>query len=256
MRGCICPHPPLLVPQIGGGHLDAVVATSTAMHELATAIGEPETLVVISPHAAGFAGTHTVRTAPSLHGDFGDFRCPEVRVERDNDLQLVAALLEAASEADLPLVGVENPVLDHGTLVPLYFLGGQRLVVLSIVEDYAGHARLGELVRRCVQRLGRDAVFVASGDMSHRLVRGAPAGFDPRGAQFDRRVVELVTAGDLAGLREIEPDLRAAAGECGLRSFIALSGYLGESPCADTEVFSYEGPYGVGYLVAGFGLTS
>ena len=46
-----------------------------------------------------------------------------------------------------------------------------------------------------------------------------------------------------------------AAGQCGLRSLVALGGFLGDEAVRDPQIFSYEGPFGVGYLVAGFGLT-
>ena len=35
----------------------------------------------------------------------------------------------------------------------------------------------------------------------------------------------------------------------------ALGGFLGDEAVRDPQIFSYEGPFGVGYLVAGFGLT-
>jgi len=38
-----------------------------------------------------------------------------------------------------------------------------------------------------------------------------------------------------------------------MRSFVALGGFLGDEAMVDPEILSYEGPYGVGYLVARFG---
>ena len=96
-------------------------------------------------------------------------------------------------------------------------------------------------------------LFVASGDMSHRLSPSGPAGYDPRGKMFDERILELLTVGDFAGLAELDRTIVSGAGECGLRSFIALGGFLGDDCALQPEVYSYEGPYGVGYLVAGFG---
>lgn len=47
------------------------------------------------------------------------------------------------------------------------------------------------------------------------------------------------------------------AGECGLRSFSFLLGILEESKINwKPEVLSYEGPFGVGYLVANFRLNA
>ena len=45
-----------------------------------------------------------------------------------------------------------------------------------------------------------DATAAASGDLSHRTRPGAPSGFDPRGAEFDRRFRAGLEHGDLAPL--------------------------------------------------------
>ena len=121
------------------------------------------------------------------------------------------------------------------------------------MRPYAEHRTLGQLVRRCAEELGRDTLFLASGDLSHALTHGAPAPYDPRGKLFDDEVVSLLGVGDFAGLTRIEPILLEGAAECGLRSFVALGGFLGDDATVDPEILSYEGPFGVGYLVARFG---
>ncbi len=255
MRGCVCPHPPLLVPQIGGDDLDLVLSTVKAMQKLAVDVGEPETIVIVSPHTPSHGDTYTVKTAAVLHGDFATFGCPQVRYEIDNDTELAAALLATAAASGVPLAPTDSPDLDHGVLVPLHFLRARHLVSLSIIGDYDAHRALGDLVRRCVADLSRDVLFVASGDMSHRLTPNGPYGYDACGPQFDRRVVELLAEGDFDALLSIDAGLRRGAGECGLRSLIALGAFLGDDATRDPRVYSYEGPFGVGYLVAGFGLS-
>ena len=255
MRGCICPHPPLIIPEIGRESRAQVSATIRAMQRLAEAVGEAETVVIVSPHTTGYADAHVVKTAPRLGGDFGAFRCPQVSLSFENDLPLVELLLAlAGDERRLALVPGEDDVLDHGVLVPMSFLSTRRLVSLSIVSSYSDHRALGQLVRRCAAELDREVVFVASGDLSHRLSPSAPAGYDPRGRMFDERLVELLTAGDFAGLSELDQTIVSGAGECGLRSFIALGGFLGDDAAVSPNVYSYEGPFGVGYLVASYGI--
>ena len=253
MQGCVCPHPPLLIPAVGGDNRARIEATVAAMESLAAETGQVDLAIVVSPHTPGFSDVVGVRAPATLGGDFGDFRCPDVGIEIDNDVEFVECLLERGAAGDgLAIEPLHDDRLDHGVLVPLFFLTAQRLVNLSVVRAYDIHAELGRMVRETADELGRNVLFVASGDLSHRLQPGAPAGYDPRGARFDAAVVELLAAGDLDGLRRIDPELVRGAGECGLRSFIALGAFLG-GDTAPARVLSYEGPFGVGYAVATFG---
>ncbi len=254
MQGCVCPHPPLLIPEIGGESLARVDATVRGMRALAADVGEPETTVVVSPHSPGFADAHVVKVAPRLRGDFGTFGCPQAAFAFDNDAAMVDLLLALAGGVrDVQLVPGEDDLLDHGVLVPLSFLPTRRLVSISITNAYGEHRALGQLVRRCAEELGRDVLFVASGDLSHRLIPSAPAGYDPRGKAFDELLVKALEVGDFAALSNIDRRIIGGAGECGLRSVIALGGFLGDDAVVDPHVYSYEGPFGVGYLVARFG---
>lgn len=90
---------------------------------------------------------------------------------------------------------------------------------------------------------------MASGDLSHRLLPGAPAGYDPQGKVFDEEVVRLVGKGDIPGLMSLDPELVERAGECGYRTMIMMLGAL-DGYRVEAEVLSYEGPFGVGYMVA------
>ena len=257
MQGCVCPHPPLLIPEIGRGNRDEVQATVAAMERLSAALGEVGTAVIVSPHTPTLLDAFTVKTAARLGGDFATFGCPHVGREFDNDPEFVQALLAGAADVPgLALRETPDDELDHGVLVPMYFLHARRLVSLSIVARYAPHRELGALVRRTAERLARDVLFIASGDLSHRLIRGAPAGYDELGAAFDQRVTELLAEGDFEGLDTLGGELVERAGECGLRSLIALGGFLGDDAARNPQIFSYEGPFGVGYLVAGFGVDS
>ena len=147
----------------------------------------------------------------------------------------------------------DDDTLDWGVLVPLSFIKARQIVSLSIVRAYEEHRTLGQLVRRCAEELGRDTLFLASGDLSHALTRSAPASYDPRGALLDAEVVRALRIGDFAALNGLGRSLRQGAAECGLRSFVTLGGFLGKDATVDPQVLSYEGPFGVGYMVALFG---
>ncbi|PIZ48331.1 hypothetical protein COY29_03960, partial [Candidatus Woesebacteria bacterium CG_4_10_14_0_2_um_filter_39_14] len=103
---------------------------------------------------------------------------------------------------------------------------------------------------RSLLRATRGA-WIASGDMSHRLKEDGPYGFHPSGPQFDQEFIRLLKNKDIRGILNLNPRLIEEAGECGLRSFSMLLGALtADKTDWQPEILSYEGPFGVGYLVA------
>jgi AmmeMemoRadiSam system protein A len=60
-----------------------------------------------------------------------------------------------------------------------------------------------------------------------------------------------MAVGDFLTFLQFEEGFTEAAGECGLRSFIIMAGAL-DGMAVDSELLSYEGPFGVGYAVAAF----
>jgi AmmeMemoRadiSam system protein B len=129
-----------------------------------------------------------------------------------------------------------------------------RLVLLSFsLLSLQEHVKFGAAVGEAMLEAEQRVLYVASSDLSHRLIPGAPAGYDPRGAEFDKRVVETFAEGDWRGLLSIDPELVDAAGECGYRSLAVLSGVVSAVHATgvhtQNHVLSYEGPFGVGYLV-------
>jgi AmmeMemoRadiSam system protein B len=152
-----------------------------------------------------------------------------------------------------------HPSLEHGTRVPLYYLM-KDLPDLPIEEfsvtfdSYRNHYDWGKKMGKKYQKDRQRIAFVASGDLSHCLKVEGPYGFNPDGPKFDKKLVELIRKKDLAGILNLDPDLVENAAECGLRSICFLFGVL-EDFKYQPEILSYEGPFGVGYLVANFKLN-
>ncbi len=257
--GIIAPHPPIMVPAVGGHDSDVTAASAGALHQAASVLErfEPETVVIMSPHSPAAQDAFIVDTAPVTKGSFAQFGAAGAQFSYSTDVEFARMLITALGREAIDVIdraitpALEPGILDHGVLVPLSFLdpsGRWPIVNISLSWlPYRLHRRLGQTVAEVAHMLGRRIAFVASGDCSHRLKEGAPAGFSPRAAEFDRALVELIGAGDFDGLMSIESSLIEAAGECGLRSFITLGGVI---PDAATRVLSYEGPWGVGYLTA------
>jgi len=260
----LTPHPPVIVPEIGRDRLGEVGATVRAVREWAARIARaaPDALVVVGPHGPALRGAVPVVRCPLVRGSFAAFGEPRVTIEWPCDLELAGAVLEAAADEGVSAVGLDEagvrrnqgtPGLDHGTMVPLYFLREAKVraplvqVGLALLP-YRDLFRFGTAVAAAARTAGRRAVVIASGDLSHRLIPGAPAGYHPRGKEFDRELVAALGRADAQALFSLDPDLIEAAGECGLRpAFVLLGSLAGRRVTA--EVLSYEGPFGVGYAV-------
>jgi AmmeMemoRadiSam system protein B len=270
--GCFAvPHPPIIIPEVGGASVDEAEATvrgMTEVREKAAALA-PDTIVLLSPHSPLARSQMGVSLAARYKGSLAYFRAPQVRVDAEGDVPLAEAIMQRAAEHGIPAIATagrgEVFDLDHGAMVPLVYLTGglvkpARLVVLSFSYlDLDEHVRFGRSIGETLVAAEERTVYVASSDLSHRLIPGAPAGYDPRGAQFDRAVADAFAAGDWEGLLSIDPNVVAGAGECGYRSLAVLSGVLRAYEAAGGKthdrLLSYEGPWGVGYLVGEVELT-
>lgn len=253
----IAPHPPLLVPEVGGNRIGQVVNTQRALREFSRRLVDtnPETVVLISPHSPLDPRVFTARSTAELTGDFRDFHARDVRLAFLNDLEMLDAIgLTAQTEGvELRKLGRDYP-LDHGALVPLYYLyeagwRGRVVVIGFTVQSNDEHLAFGRAINRAAEAINRRIALVASGDLSHRLIVGGPYEYEPTAHLFDEQIVDAIARGDSSGVINIDPDLRERAGECGYRSIVIALGCVGEKP-PDYEVLSYEGPFGVGYMVA------
>ena len=253
----IAPHPPLLVPEVGGNRIEQVADSQRALREFSRRLIDtnPEAVVVISPHSPLDPRAFTARAGEVLRGDFRDFNAAGVRLTFANDLELLGAIKRAAASETVELreLAHDHP-LDHGAMVPLYYLheagwAGPVVVIGFTLQPNDKHLAFGRAIEQAARSINRRVALVASGDLSHRLIVGGPYEYEPTAHLFDEQVVESIAAGEPDGIINIDPDLRNRAGECGYRSIVIALGSVGERP-RDYQVLSYEGPFGVGYMVA------
>ena len=120
------PHPPMIVPEVGRGSEEQVRKTIESYKAVADEIAaiRPETIIVTSPHAVLYADYFHI--SPGFHatGDFGSFRAPGVKFRKEYDTELVKALCAIADGKGFPAgtLGERDRHLDHGTMVPLFFV--------------------------------------------------------------------------------------------------------------------------------------
>ncbi|HCT36565.1 MAG TPA: AMMECR1 domain-containing protein [Firmicutes bacterium] len=263
----LVPHPPIIISEVGGAEAQQAESTIKGMHAIASLIEQaaPETLIVISPHAPIFSDAVAIYGKESLRGDLSRFGASSAAVRFENDLALAEMIAAESMSGLIPAVIIDenlrkryrlSDALDHGATVPLLFLknlaGRCRLITMGFaMQSYESLYRFGMCLAGAVRESGRRTVLIASGDLSHRLTPDAPNGFDPSGPEFDRQLMAAIAQMDVRSIMSMDADMIEQAGECGLRSLIIMLGAL-DGVAVQSEVKSYEGPFGVGYSVAAF----
>ncbi len=257
------PHPPIIIPAVGRGEEKRIAATSAAYAEVMRRAAEhrPDVMIVTSPHTAMYADYFHISPGAEASGSLAQFRAPGESCRVRYDAELAKRIEILARKHGLPAgeQGERDKNLDHGTLIPLLFLARTGFACPVVRIGLSGlpasaHYRLGQCVAEAVEALNRKAVFIASGDLSHKLKEDGPYGFAPEGPEFDRQITALFASGDFGAMLSLSPELADAAGECGLRSFQIMAGAL-DGRAVTHELLSYEGPFGVGYGVAAFEVT-
>ena len=260
LGAAVLPHPPVILPEVGRGSEHNLKKTTEAYIEAARWLAglRPETVIITTPHSTVYGDYFHISPGPTAEGDMRAFRAPELRVTADYDEEFVALLSDIAGEREVPAgtLGERNRALDHGTLIPLYFLNkfysGYRIVRIGLSgQSPICHYRLGQSIAETADKLGRQAVVIASGDLSHKLLEDGPYGYVAEGSEFDKQITDLLRAGDFLSLLEVTEGFADAAAECGLRSFQIMAGAL-DRKAVSHKLLSYEGPFGVGYAVALF----
>lgn len=256
----IVPHPPLIIPEVGKGDERKISNTIDSYHAIAKRIAEqqPDTIILTTPHSIMYSDYFHISPGKSAKGDFGRFGAGKVSFEVEYDEEFVEAL-EAQAErvgVEAGTLGEKDASLDHATMVPLYFINqnwmNYKLVRIGLSGlSLTDHYKLGRCITQMAEKLNRKIVFVASGDLSHKLKEDGPYGFSQEGVEFDQIATEAMREGDFLKFMELSPDFCEAAGECGLRSFVIMAGAL-TGKKVSSELLSYEGPFGVGYAVCEF----
>ena len=254
------PHPPLIVPQVGRGGEKEIEETRAAYEQAAREIAalRPDTVIISSPHAVMYADWFHISPGKRAQGSFASFRAPEVRFREEYDAELAETVEKLAAARNFPAgtLGEKDKALDHGVMVPLWFVRqfwqDYRLLRvglsgLPLTEHYA----LGQLIREAADRLGRRAVWIASGDLSHKLQPHGPYGFAPEGPEYDRRIMDICSRAAFGELFDFDEAFCEKAAECGHRSFVMMAGaFDGQSVRA--RQLSHQDVTGVGYGVCTF----
>lgn len=252
----LMPHAPILVPDVGGARGKAAIASQHAMSAAAACVvsHQPETVVLISPHSPRHPQAFGVWADDPVQGSFAQFDAPQIELCPPLDQPLARAIMAAARARGLETWRIRRCLLDHGALVPLWFLAGAGwagpVVVLSLnhYPDCDMLTALGEAIAEAARTLPRRIAIVASGDMSHRLTTAAPCGYHRQAHKFDEIFIHRIRAGDFRRLAEIPHELRELAAEDAVDSTLVAAAAVNWRT-AGHQVLNYESPFGVGYGV-------
>ncbi|MDR0551526.1 MAG: hypothetical protein LBG72_05865 [Spirochaetaceae bacterium] len=278
-RAYLLPHPPLIIPQVGRGEEKKIQATIDAYKLAAREIAafRPALIIVLSPHSVMYADYFHISPGASAFGSMARFRAPDIKLTVEYDTEFTARLENLARDAGFPAgtKGEREKELDHASFIPLFFIEEAYREARSTAQspgiDYKAarlgvsglslqtHSEFGRLINQaaaCAEGAdgragGRGVVLIASGDLSHKLTEDGPYGFAPEGPAFDAKVCDIVRRGKLDEFLTLDEEFCDRAAECGLRPLAALAGvFEGRTICGD--LYSYEGPFGVGYAAASF----
>lgn len=263
------PHPPIVIPEVGKGEEKKIRNTTDAFNSVAKeiALKAPDTIIIVTPHGPLFNDAIAMSYEKKIEGNLGKFAAPQISFDLNLDLSLTKKIAEYAGKEDIITVLMTNDTaksydmeleLDHGTMVPLYFINKKyknyKLVhitygLLPKMQLY----KFGMCIKKAVEDSDINAVFIASGDLSHMLTDDGPYGYSPYGAKFDNEVISFLKDGDVSGIFNMDRTTIEKAGECGLRSYYIMLGALNGYDFKG-NLLSYEDTFGVGYSIMSFSI--
>jgi hypothetical protein len=228
VSAAVCPHPPLLVPDLAGsavGELDDLRSACDAAIEAIRAT-EPELLVAVG------AGEAIRRYAPGSAGSFAQY-----------GVDLATSLPGPAVENDdrLPL-----------SLAVASWLLGRAGWTDDVPGLVVGESSPAEECRRLGIQLAQETdrlALLVMGDGAVGRPSAAPAFVDPRADGFDTAVADALRTADPAALMALDPTLGTDLRAAGRAPWQVLAGAAGDA-VFDAELLYDDAPYGVGYLVA------
>lgn len=236
VAAAVCPHPPMIVPEIAGAAApeldDLRVACDAAVSRLLAS--GAESLVVVG------ADHRTADLSPPYRGSFAGWG---------------AAVEMALGEPPGGAVG--TPRLPLSLLVGGWLLGrvpgarrplGYRMVTIGRDEPVERCAAAGSGVGS-----SRPWALLVMGDGSACRGEKSPGYDDPRAQAYDERVAAALATADTEALLNLDPVLSAELKVAGRAPWQVLAAAARASGAAWRGDLSYSGaPYGVSYFVAGW----
>ena len=185
------------------------------------------------------------------------------------DTALARRLVEETGALGITAKGVDYDgfPIDAGTVAAHAFLDPGKRYPLAIAannlyHDYETTRRLGAMAAREAIRMGRRVAVVGIGNLSgSTFTREIDVAGDhvanPADDEWNRRVLELMAAGEPRAVRELVAGAGAAVKvDMGFKHFAWLAGAMGERWSGGATVHAYGPVYGGGAAVVEFHLDA
>jgi AmmeMemoRadiSam system protein A/AmmeMemoRadiSam system protein B len=252
------PHPPLIIPEIGKGGENQIKKTTESYETVAKEISEikPDTIIISSPHTIMYGDYFHITNTNKVSGDFSNFNASNISFEEEQDIELIEEIENVSKKYNFPAGRTKDIELDHGTMIPLYFIRkyykeGKIIVLgpsgLPLIDNYM----MGIIIKEAVNNLNKKVVYIASGDLSHKLQTYGPYGFCNEGVEYDKKIMEVCSNTNFNELLNFEESFLDKAAECGHRSFTIMAGTL-DGLNVKAKYLSHEDITGVGYGIITF----
>ncbi len=259
LKTYIVPHPPLIIPSIGRGKEKKIQTTINAYKQVAKEVStiKPDTIIIISPHSVNYQDSIHISPGAYAEGDFNNFYSPEtIKVEYDE--LLINEIDKIAKEKKYPInIDTENnPKLDHGTMIPLYFINQEyqnyKVIRIGISNlSLEKHYQFGIIIKEAIQNKNNKTIVIASGDLSHKLQENGPYGYSEDGKKYEKMIIKTLMNANFKELINYNQELLEKAAICGHPSFSIMAGTLDKTK-VKSKFYSHEDITGVGYTIISY----
>ena len=258
IKSYMVPHPPLIIPDIGKGNERDIQKTIDSYEQIAKEIAKlkPETIIISTPHTTLYSDYFHITPGKVVTGDLSQFRASNIKFEEQLDEELINEIDSICKKNKFPGGKTESIPLDHGAMIPLYFIKKYytdfKLVViglsgLPLIDNY----QMGMFIKEAVNNQNKKVVYIASGDLSHKLQTYGPYGFAKEGPEYDKKIMEVCSNANFKELLYFEETFLDKAAECGHRSFTIMAGAF-DGLNVEAKELSHEDITGVGYGICTF----
>lgn len=216
-----------------------------------------DTLIIISEHKKMHYDTFGILLSDKYKINFKDFGDFETKMEFLPDLELIEKIRHAAIDREIPFSLIHEENLSYTFGVPLYCLADKKPIkivpLLFNSLDIKDQFELGRIIKQILAESNKKIGILASGHLSYKSKETGPAGFSKKGEEFNIKLRELLETKNASGIISMDKKLIEEAEQSIMPPLAILLGII-ERINYKPQTFSFEAPFGVGYLVFNFKL--